>query len=88
MRTLKMGKFNIDGTMLITSVKGGYVNITMWVKAVTPITVRMTIQNAKTHGVIKQIGRQLNNTRYTANVADRTKLRDFLIKNEAYITTP
>jgi len=88
MSTLKIGTFKIDGKMVITSVKGGYVNIILWSRGGTTITVRMTIQNAKTHGVIKQIDRQINNLRYAASVPYRTELRDFLIKNEEYITTP
>lgn len=89
MSTLKIGTFKIDGKMVIISVNDGYVNITLYGgTGVTTNRVRMTIQNVKTHGVIKEIGRQMNNQRYIANVVDRAKLRDFLIKNEEYITTP
>jgi len=92
MSTLKIGTFNIDGNTLRTAVNNGYVNIILWSREGTPIRVSMSIWNAKTHGVIKQMGRQIcrqvTNPRYKTNATDRTKLRDFLIKNEAYITTP
>ena len=87
MSTLKMGYSKIDGIGFTADCKGGYVNLS--IRSITNDTVhvetiytRMTIENAKKNGVLKQLHKQIHNRGYANTRAARTVLREFIIKHQ------